>query len=139
MANLALERFQTGNHVRVFASGQGQKALLGVGEVGELPEGTNLTVGANTGARPIHVIGSAEPQDIVDAAHTYQITLALLRLRDREAADVINAAPIDIEVVDFEGKRVQTAEECHLVNGDLQVPANNPVARNLTFQAMRVS
>lgn len=139
MGNQATERFQTGNHVLLFTRGEGERKLLGTGQVGRNPESTSVDIGANTGARPIHTVGDAEPQDIVDGAHTYDVTLAMIRLRDRGAADVINAGPIDIDEIDkYTGARIQTAEECHCVSGRISVQANNPVARNIQFSAMRV-
>ena len=141
MGNLANERFQTGNHVRVFVAGEGRTKLLGTGKIGgPLGVGTTATFGAATGARPIHVIGNAEPQDIVDGPHTYTIRLDTLRLRTEDAADIINAERVDIEAIDrFNRNHVSVAEDCQLVDGSVTVPANAPLARNLTFQALRVS
>ena len=146
MGALANERFQTGNHVLLFARDTpgsppgSQRQLLGKGQIGRLPEGTSIDMGINTGARPVHVVGDAEPQDIVDGPHTFEVTLSMIRLRDRGAADRINAGPIDIDEIDrFNENLIQTAEECHLVGARVTVQANQLLAQNLTFQAMRVT
>lgn len=139
MGNPATELFTTGNHVLVFFRGEGLRKLIGTGTVGRSPETTQADIGVTTGARPLHVVGDAEPVGIVDGAHSYDVTLATLKLRDRAAADMVNAGPIDIDEIDkFTGGRIQTAEECHLTSGRISVGANNPVQRNLQFTAMRV-
>ena len=139
MGNLAQERYRTGNRVEVYTRGDGERKLLGNGLTGRLAEGTNLSGNVNTGARELHVIGSFSPVDIVDGAHTYDIRLSLLNLVFRGAADLINAAPVDIDIIDREGgSRLGTFEECHLTSGSLQVPANQPIVRDLSFKALRV-
>lgn len=139
MGNQATERFQTGNHVLIYTRGEGERKLLGSGQVGRNPESTSLGMDSNTGAREIHVVGEREPQDIVDGAATYRVTLSIMRLRARGAADAINAGNVDIDEIDkFSGERIQTAEECHVVTAGLNVQANQPVVRNITFAAMRI-
>jgi len=141
MGNIQHERFSSGNHVRVYLSGTGRRRLIGDAVVGPLGKGTNLSAGVTTGARPVHVIGDPEPQDIVDGAYAYTIRLDTLRFRAEEpdGPGMVAAERVDIVGVDrFNGKRVIAAEECQLVDGTVTVPANNPVARNLTFSAMRI-
>jgi len=138
MANLAQERFRTGNHVAVFA--EGDPIPLGFGVVGgRMAAGTSIQLTQDTGARPVHVVGDPEPQDIVDGAHTYEITLASLMLRDLDAGDRISAGRVDIHLLDrMNGKTVRKAEGCQLTNGSDQIPANQLVATNLRFAAMRI-
>lgn len=138
MGDLSTERFQTGNHARVFVSGDGTRRLLGSGEIGPLTKGQQLNINSSLGTRPVHVIGDAEPQDLVDGPHTYTVRLSMLKLRTDDAAELINAGYVDIEVIDrFNNKVVGTAERCKLVDGNLSIGANNPVSRDLTFMAMR--
>jgi len=136
MANLSNERFTTGNHVAIFA--RGDTRPLGLGVVGaRLPGGTTANAGINTGARPVHVIGDAEPQEIVDGAHTYEFTLSSLHLRDVDAADRINAGDVEAHLIDrFNGK---TLRGCHLVSSQLNVSANQLLAENLSFQALSIT
>ena len=139
MGDISRERFTTGNRVEVYTRGDGQRKLLGRGLTGRLGEATDASIDVNTGNRPLHVIGSAPPVDNVDGAHTYQVSLSVLRLVDRGAADLINAEPVDIDYVDkYGGTKIQTAEECKLSSGTIQVSANNPVTRNLRFNALRI-
>lgn len=140
MGNLATERFQTGNHCRVFIQGDGAKKILGEGVLGgPLGKGTGSNFATSLGVRPVHVIGSPEPQDLVDGAHTYTVRVDMLRLRSEDSAQLIEAEPVSIEVIDrFNNKMVTIAEGCRLTEGNLNVPANNLVVRNLTFQALRI-
>lgn len=135
---LANERFQTGNHVAIFATGDTQP--LGLGIVGQrLPGGTNVSARISTGARPVHVIGDADPQEIVDGAHTYDLTLSMLASRDQEAADRINAGDVEIHVIDRLNQRTRViAEHCSLVSADVNFSANQLVGQNMTFAALRI-
>lgn len=139
MGNIANERFTTGNHVAIFTRGAGVRELLGTGEVGRMPDGQSLDMQLSTGARHVHGIGDADPIDIVDTQHTYRVTLSKLRLRNRAAGDRINAEPVDIDEIDrHSGVRIQTAEECHLESGSVNVSANNLLTEQLSFLAMRI-
>ena len=141
MGNLATERFQTGNHARVFLSGEGAAQILAVGIVsGPLGKGSAYNLGIALGVRPLHVVGDAEPQDLVDGAHTYTLRLDLYKIRDEEARDTINAGYVGIEVLDrFNGKLIAIAPQAKLSDQNINIPANQPVVRNLTFQCMRVT
>lgn len=141
MSNLATERFQTGNRVFIFASGAGRNQLLGTGTLGDrVPDAGSVDMTSNTGAREVHVVGDAEPQDIVDGAHTYEVSLALMKLNDRNAVDIVKAGPIDIQEIDrFTNAPLGVARECHLRSGRIGTPANQLVSRNLTFAAMSIS
>lgn len=139
MGDIAREIFGTGNRVEVYLRGQGQRKLLGRGLTGRMGEATDASIDVNTGNRPLHVIGSAPPVAHVDGAHTYQLSLAMLRLVDRGAADLINAETVDVDWVDkYGGTKIQTAEECSLASGSIQISANNPITRNLRFNVLRV-
>lgn len=139
MGDIQRERFGTGNRVEIYTRGDGQRKLLGNGLTGRLGEATDASITVNTGNRPVHTIGQAPPVGHVDGAHTYEVSLTLLRLIDRGAADLINAEPVDIDYIDrFTGKKIQTAEECCLVSGSIQVSANNLISRNLRFNALRI-
>lgn len=138
MGVLENERFSTGNHVAVFVDGDGAEDIFGVGVVGSrLPDGTSFDMAANTGARPIHVVGTPEPQDIVDGPHTYEVTIAELRLRSAKDVDLINGGRVNIVEIDqYNGQRLRMARGCQLQGARITVPANMPVASNLTFIAM---
>lgn len=140
MGNLATERFQTGNHCRVFITGDGAKKILGEGTLGgPLGKGTGANFASSLGVRPVHVIGDAEPQDLVDGAHSYTVRIDMLKLRTDDAAQLIEAEAVSIEVIDrFNDRLVSVAEGCKLTEGNLNVPANNLLVRNLTFQALRI-
>ena len=141
MGNLAAERFQTGNHCRVFLTGDDAKKILADGVIGgPIGKGQSTNFATSTGARPVHIIGDPDPVEIVDTQHTYTVRVDMLRLRAEEAAQLIQAGPVDIEVVDrFNNKLVAVAQGCKLAEGNLSIPANQMVARNLTFQALRIN
>lgn len=140
MGDIQRERVTTANRVEVYLSGDGERKLLGKGATpGRLGEATDASINQNTGLHPVHTIGSADPIDHVDGAHTNEVSLTLLRLVSRESADEINAGPVDIDYVDRFGKRFKRAEECKLQGAGIQVSANNLVTRNLRFMALRVS
>lgn len=138
MGDIQKERFRTGNRVEVYLRGDGERKLLGRGLTGRLGEATDASITVNTGLRPVHVIGSAEPVDHVDGAHTHEVSLTLLNLVSREAADEINAGAVDIDYIDRYGKKMKTAEECKLASASIQVSANNLVTRSLRFMALRI-
>lgn len=140
MGNQANEKFQTGNRVEVYLRGEGERKLLGTGPLGRLAEGTNVNINVDLGTNEVHVIGTPEPQDLVDGAHRYSATINLLRLVSREAADLVNAGRVDIDFIDrITGKRVQTIEQCQIANGAITLPANALITRNLTFKGLRVT
>jgi hypothetical protein len=141
---LARERFQTGNHVRIYLRGDsGDLEKLGFGTVGAhggpFGEGSSIDMASDSGARPVHVVGESDPVDIVDGAHSHTITLSTMRLRDVAAARALEAGRAVIEEVDkYTNKVIQTAEDCQLVSHRLTVSANQLVARNVTFTALRI-
>jgi len=138
MGNLAAERYRTGNRVQVYTRGPGERKILGEGLTGRSAESSNASLSQNTGARPLYAIGDPNPQGIVDGAYTNRVTISMLELSSRGAADALNADYVDIDIIDkYSGAR-QTAEECHLVSRDRSVAANNPIQRNLVFEAMRI-
>lgn len=140
MGNIRDERFRTGNRVELYARGAGTRLLLGEGFLGRMGEATGFDTTTNTGAREVHVIGSAEPQDIVDGAHTYGVRVAMVTLVSTEARDIVAAQSIDIDVVDkYTQKKVASCEECHLRSGSVNLPANQLMARNLDFACMRIT
>lgn len=140
MGNQATERFQTGNHVRLYFSGDGTRVVIGTGEIGAYSEGTSIDFSADTGAREVHTIGTPEPLDIVDGPHSYRITLASVKLRSREYADrIVNGDPINVEAIDqFNDKLIAVAEECRVANARYAIPANQLVTKNLQLIAMRI-
>jgi len=140
MGQLSAERFQTGNHVQVFLTGDGARRVLGEGLVGA-PTGKARSTDAqtSTGAQFLHTVGDAEPAGIVDGAYEYRINLDLLRLRTDDASELIEAEPVDIEMIDrFNNGQVIIARSCHLANSNARIPANQPIVRNLSFLALRV-
>lgn len=140
MGDLLKERFKTANRVEVFLRGDGVRKLLGQGPLtGRLGEATDASINVNTGNRPLHTIGTPYPVDNVDGAHTYEVSLGLLFLQDRGSADLINAEAVDIDYIDrLSGKKIGTAEECRLVTGSFRIQANQPVMRDLRFNALRI-
>jgi hypothetical protein len=141
MGNIANELFSTGNHARVFLTGNGVKELIGVGLIGgPLGKGTNVSIGESSGVQPVYVLGDVEPQDLVDTRHAYNVRLDTLRLRDEEAKRSLRAERVRIEVVDRFNRRVMAvAEECQVDSSTLNFPANGLVAHNLTFQCLRTT
>jgi hypothetical protein len=142
MGDVSQERFQTGNHCRVYFTGNDAKLLLGEGGnfSGALNKGQNSNVSQSTGARPVHVVGDPEPQEIVDTQHTYTVRIDTLRLRADNAAQMMKAGPVDIEMVDrFNAGMIAVAKGCKLADSNLSIPANQLVVRNVTFQSMGVS
>jgi hypothetical protein len=141
MGLLATERFRTGNHARIYVSGPGGPTVLAQATVsGPVGKGSALNFGAALGVRPLHMVGSAEPQDLVDGAHTYTVRLDVFTPRDEVVQDIRSADYVNIECMDqYNGATVAVATNCKLSDVGLNVPANNPLARNMTFQAMEVS
>lgn len=139
MGKIADERFRTGNVVSIFMNGDTQP--LGFGIVGgRLPGAQNIGAGINTGARHLHEIGDPEPIEIVDGAHTYDLTLSKLTLRDQEAVERVNAGSVNIHLIDkFNGKTIRVAEGCKLANSQLALPANQLVNENVSFLALRIT
>ena len=141
MGNIASERFRTGNHARIYVSGPGAPKILAYATVsGPLGFGTALNYGAAMGTRPLHAVGSPEPQDIVDGAHTYTVRLDVYDPRDTIVGDIRQADWVDIESMDqFTGDNVAVAHHCKLSDIGINIPANNPLAKNLSFQCMDVN
>lgn len=139
MGNIRDERFRTGNRCKVYLRGDGTPQLLGEGFVGALGEGSQLTANVQTGAHDVHVLGDAEPQDIVDGLHSYQVSLRLLMLVSTRTRDIVQAQRVTIEVIDkFDANKVTTCEGAHLQSGSFEVSAGQLVGRNLQFQCMRI-
>jgi hypothetical protein len=141
MGDVSRERFMTGNHVRLYMSGDGARVLLGEGTIGPVSKLTSQAISRRTGATEIHVCGDPEPQETVDGRHSYSVQLSMLKLRAEVpgAADMVNAGPVDIEVLDrFMSKVLAVAEGCKLTDGSDTIPANAPVTRNLSFIALRI-
>lgn len=140
MGDIASERFRSGNHCRVYFTGAGAEKLLGEGRLGgPLGKGTGANMATSLGVRPVHTLGDPEPQDLVDGLHTYTVRVDMLMLRDENAAQLIQAEPVRIDIVDrYNNKLVAVAENCKLTEGNLSVQAGNLLARNLSFQATRI-
>jgi len=134
------ERFRSGNHARVFVTGDGTRALLGEALLGPLGKGMNFRANTRTGAQYQHIIGDEEPADINHTKHEYPINLSVLMLRTDRPTDIVNAGRIEIEIYDkFTNALVCKAEQCELVDGNLNVPANQVVVRELSLLALRIT
>jgi hypothetical protein len=141
MGDITQERFQTGNHVRVYLTGDDSKKILGDGTYGgavNKGQTTNLT--SSTGARGIYIIGDPDPQEIVDTQHGYTVRLDMLRLRSEDSAQLINAGPVEIEMVDrFNSKLLGVAHGAKIADASMSIPANQVLVRNITFQALSIT
>ena len=140
MADISTEKTLTANHVNVYASGEGRRILIGQSSSARLGDITSSDVSFSTGARPIGVVGSEEPQEIVDGLHSYTVRIGKLRLRSDKApnpGELLRAGPIDIEGYDrFTKKLIFSVTGCHLSDGGLSVQANSVVQKNLSFQGL---
>jgi len=141
MGDITKERFQTGNHCRVYLTGDDSKKILGDGTFGgALNKGQTTNLTSSTGARGIYIVGDPDPQEIVDTQHGYTCRIDMLRLREEDSAQLINANAVDIEVIDrFNSKLIGTVHGAKIADASLSVPANQVVVRNVTFQALGIT
>jgi|SRR5262245_13505038 len=141
MGDVKQERHQTGNHCRVYLTGDDSKRILGDGVYGGVVnKGQSSNFTTATGARGLYIIGDPDPVEIVDTQHSYTVRIDMLRLRAEDSAELINAGPVDIEVVDkYNSKMVVVAQGAKIADASIQIPANQVVVRNISFLAMRAT
>ena len=141
MGDVSKERHQTGNHCRVYMTGDDAKRILGDGVFGgAVNKGQNTNVSSSTGAREVYIVGDPDPVEIVDTQHAYTCRIDLLRLRQDDSAQLMMAGAVDIEVIDkYNSKVVAVVQGAKIADINCAIPANQLVVRNVTFRGMRVT
>lgn len=139
MGDVSKERHQTGNHCRLYLTGDDSKKILGDAVYGgAITKGQSSNFTTTTGARPLYIVGDPDPVEIVDTQHGYTVRLDMLRFRDEDSAQLVLAGEVDIEAIDrFNSKVIVIAQGAKIADVSISIPANQVVVRNITFQAMR--